>query len=71
MSSDPNTDTDAEQDEAIDEQEAAPLPTREVMSIVDPSAAGRLFPGEPVDPGMTPGQGIDERAIGGVPPEAS
>jgi hypothetical protein len=71
MTNDPDTEKDAEEDDAIEQEEAAPLPTREVMSIVDPSAAAKLFPGEPIDPGMTTGQGVDERAIGGVPPDAS
>jgi hypothetical protein len=69
MSSDPDRDTDAEQAEGIDQEEATPLPTREVMSIIDPSAAARLFPSEPIDPATTTGQGINERWIGKEPPE--
>ena len=57
---------DPEEDDVIAMEAGAPLPAREVMSIVDPASGVNLFPGEPidpVDPGITTGQGMDERLI--------
>ena len=71
MRNDPDTVRSDEEVDAIDREDGMVLPAREVMSIVDPSALAKMFPGEPVDPAVTTGQGIDERAIGGAPPKAS
>jgi len=49
-------------EDEIDEETAAPLPSRDVMSIIDPSV-GIKIPFQPPD-GMTTDQGIDERNIG-------
>jgi hypothetical protein len=64
MSAEPqDTEGELDEDDAIALEAGAPLPPREVMSIVDPTTGATLFPGDPVDPAMTPGQGIDERVI--------
>jgi hypothetical protein len=52
-----------DEDETIEQQTAIPLPARQAMSVFDPPLVSQLFPGDPVDPPTTTGQGIDERGV--------
>ena len=52
-------DNELEQDE-IDQETASRLPSREVMSIIDPTP-GPKIPYQPPDPEFTTDQGISER----------
>jgi hypothetical protein len=59
MGNEPNVPAEELEEDAIDQETATPLPSREVMSIIDPSP-GPKIPYQPPDPEFTPGQGIDE-----------
>jgi hypothetical protein len=52
-------DPDRQIDDEIEQENAAPLPSREAMSIIDVTP-GPKIPYEPPDGGFSTGQGIDE-----------
>ena len=62
----PSQTPDSQREEDLFEHETvAELPSREAMSIIDPTMGGGIkIPYLPPEPEMTPGQGIDEGSPG-------